>query len=129
MRAAKIFQIFIFLSMGSILIGIFAILIYAFRSTLEPQRTHTPPTPSLEPFLADTLPPSVCVVTSDALNVRMRPNENSTAIYWLVQNDVVTILDDQPVGSWVRVQVNEYTGWINSYYCEKGKQEHETILE
>jgi uncharacterized protein YgiM (DUF1202 family) len=120
MRAAKIFQIFIFLSMGSILIGIFSILMYAFRATLEPQPTLTP-TPTMEPYLADTLPPSVCVVTSDALNVRVRPNENSTAIYWLVQNDVVTILDDQPVGTWVRVQVDEYTGWINSYYCEKGK--------
>lgn len=120
MRAAKIFQIFIFLSMGLIMIGIIAIFIYAFRSNRDPQHTFTP-TPSLEPLVAVTSPPDVCLVTSEALHVRVRPNENSTAIYWLVQNDVVTILDDQPVGSWVRVQVDEYTGWINSYYCEKGK--------
>lgn len=120
MHVGKVFQTFILLLMCGLMAGVLALLIYVFPPLFAPSSPITP-TPSLEPFLADTLPPKFCVVTSDALNVRIRPSENSTAIYWLVQNDIVTVLDDQPVGSWVRVQIAEQTGWINSHYCEKGK--------
>lgn len=121
MRASKIFYIFIYCTLASMLFGFCALLVNHFMSAQVPQGSIAPPSPSLAPFLTSTLPPSVCVVTSEALNVRVRPSENSTAIYWLVQNDVVPILDDQQVGSWVRVQIADTTGWVNSHYCAKGK--------
>lgn len=121
MRASKIFYIFIYLTLAAMLLGFCALLVSHFMSAQDPQGSIATPSPSLAPFFASTLPPSVCVVTSEALNVRVRPSENSTAIYWLVHNDAVTVLDDKPVGSWVRVQIAEQTGWINSHYCEKGK--------
>lgn len=121
MRASKIFYIFIYLTLAAILLGFCALLVNHFISAQDSQGSIATPTPTLEPYLADTLSSDVCVVTSDALNVRVLPNENSTAIYWLVQNDIVTVLDDQPVDSWIRVQIADTTGWVNSHYCTKGK--------
>jgi len=121
MRASKIFYIFIYLTLVAMLFGFCALLVNHFMSAQDAQGSIATPTTSLAPFLTGTLPPTVCIVTSEALNVRVHPSENSTAIYWLVQNDVVPILEDQPVDSWVRVQIAEQTGWVNSHYCEKGK--------
>jgi uncharacterized protein YgiM (DUF1202 family) len=60
-----------------------------------------------------------CAVTAEGLNVRERPGIDSSVIDWLLRGDIVTILQDHPIDSWIEVEARNRAGWINSNFCER----------
>lgn len=64
---------------------------------------------------------AVCTVMAGSLHLRAMPGTSAQVIGYLYAGDVLTILPDPPVESWIRVQSGDLTGWINSNYCTKGQ--------
>ncbi|MCC7187903.1 MAG: SH3 domain-containing protein [Anaerolineales bacterium] len=59
----------------------------------------------------------VCTVSAESLHVRESAGVDGVVIGWLKAEQVVTILNDPPVGNWIHIQADDLTGWINSNYC------------
>jgi len=70
---------------------------------------------------ASTTPaPSTCVVTAaESLYMRDAPGMAGIVITWLKPGDQLILLPDPSSGAWVKVQFENFTGWINSHYCER----------
>lgn len=86
--------------------------------TAKPSPTDKPSKPSPT---AQALAPRLiaCTVTAlETLNLREAPGTSAAVIAVLRHGEILTILDDQPVGDWIHVQRGDRTGWINSNYCK-----------
>jgi uncharacterized protein YgiM (DUF1202 family) len=83
--------------------------------------------PTLQPIPSSTITQTeimpqatrthTCTVTAETLHLRESPGLEGIVIDWLKAGDILTILDDQPKGNWIRVRLGDLTGWINSNYC------------
>ena len=93
------------------------------KSLSTEQKTPTPgiPAPTIT-ATAEAL--ETCTITADALNLRDAPDLpgfESHVIAWLYAGDVVFILPDPAVETWITVQTETLTGWINSKFCERNQ--------
>lgn len=75
----------------------------------------SPPPPSLTATPQDV----TCTVTAESLHLRAMPGIYAEVIGYLYAGEVLTILPDPSVDSWIRVRAGDLTGWINSRYCER----------
>ena len=84
------------------------------------------PTSSLSPPPSTPSPTAtpqdeVCTVTAGSLHLRAMPGTDAQVIGYLFAGDLLTVLPDPSVDSWIRVRAGDLTGWINSHYCKKGQ--------
>lgn len=109
-------------------IFVLACAITAPAAQIAPQ-TESTPTPTGTGIPAPTAtataqPLETCTITADALNLRDAPDLpgfESHVIAWLYAGDVVFILPDPAVETWITVQTETLTGWINSKFCERNQ--------
>lgn len=85
--------------------------------TETPSLSPPPPAPSLTATPQEV----TCTVTAEALHLRAEPGISAQVIGYLYAGDVLTVLPDPSVNSWIRVRAGDLTGWINSHYCKKGQ--------
>lgn len=83
--------------------------------------TASPSPPPSIPSLTATPQDVTCTVTAERLHLRAMPGISAQVIGYLYAGDVLTVLPDPPVDSWIRVRAGDLTGWINSHYCMKGQ--------
>ena len=100
-----------------------SILKPAARIAPLPTKSPTPPATGI-PASTATATLEACKVTAGTLNLRDAPDLpgfESHVIAWLYAGDVVFILPDPAVETWITVQTETLTGWINSKFCERNQ--------